>query len=304
MDLCELIRENVSIVDYARRSGFTPVRKGRYYSLKEHDSVMIDVNKNCYWQNSIPGFGKCIGKQGSVIDFAINFNNLSFSEAIRELREEVSTDINYHKKKKEPKVTKASKQFTLPKKNRDMHKIYAYLIKSRCIAPEIVQEFVDKRRLYQDTMGNCVFVGYDIHNPDKPIFACKRGTNTFKPFYGDVEGCDYEQCFYIDNGSDELIITEAVIDAMSVMTLMGKDWKKYNYLVLAGFGKWESIKVYLNTGKISRTIIALDNDEKGIVAAQQICCYIREHYSEIERIWKLPKLKDWNRVLQTISNKQ
>ena len=40
------IREEISIVDYASRSGYTIVRKGKYYSLKEHDSVMIDPVKN------------------------------------------------------------------------------------------------------------------------------------------------------------------------------------------------------------------------------------------------------------------
>ena len=39
------IKENISIVDYASSIGFTPVRKGKYYSLKEHDSIIIDTHK-------------------------------------------------------------------------------------------------------------------------------------------------------------------------------------------------------------------------------------------------------------------
>ena len=46
------IREDISIIEYAAKSGYTLVRKGRYYSLKEHDSLMIDPVKNVYWQNS------------------------------------------------------------------------------------------------------------------------------------------------------------------------------------------------------------------------------------------------------------
>lgn len=39
----------VPITDYAQRCGFTLVRKGnRYVSLKEHDSVMIDVYKTVF----------------------------------------------------------------------------------------------------------------------------------------------------------------------------------------------------------------------------------------------------------------
>ena len=74
------IKENISIVDYASSIGFTPVRKGKYYSLKEHDSIIIDTHKNVYWQNSISGYGKCIGEMGSIIDFAMKFCNMSFYE--------------------------------------------------------------------------------------------------------------------------------------------------------------------------------------------------------------------------------
>ena len=40
------------IVDYAARIGFTPRRIGRYYTLKEHDSVRITPVKSCFWRNA------------------------------------------------------------------------------------------------------------------------------------------------------------------------------------------------------------------------------------------------------------
>ena len=46
------IREEISIVNYASRSGYTIVRKGKYYSLKEHDSVMIDPDRKSTRLNS------------------------------------------------------------------------------------------------------------------------------------------------------------------------------------------------------------------------------------------------------------
>ena len=61
-ELYNYIKEQVRIGDYAaQRLGYTVVRKGRYFSLKEHDSVMIDPVKNCFWRNSRPGQGKAIG---------------------------------------------------------------------------------------------------------------------------------------------------------------------------------------------------------------------------------------------------
>ena len=58
------IVDNIRIVDYASELGFTLVRRGKYFTLKEHDSVMIDPEaelflekfywwwlwKNCIWR--------------------------------------------------------------------------------------------------------------------------------------------------------------------------------------------------------------------------------------------------------------
>jgi hypothetical protein len=307
MNIYELIKNNISLLDYAQRSGFTPIKKGKYYSLKEHDSVMIDVGKNCYWQNSIPGVGSCIGKQGDVIDFAVNFNGLSFSDAVKELSEEVPDDYNIHKKRKESSHSNIRTELILPPHSENMRKIYAYLIQTRHIAPEVIQELVNQKMLYQDTRGNCVFVGYDVKNPNEPVFACKRGSNTYKPFYGDVSGSNYERCFYLNYNSKKLVISESIIDAMSVMTLMCKKWKDYNYLALAGIGKWEAVKFYLENQNIKEVYITTDNDRGGIGAAKQICRYIKEYYPNIICRWKLPpkeKGKDWNNVLQTIIQKK
>lgn len=295
------IKENISIVDYAAKIGYTPIKKGKYYSLKEHDSIMIDTSKNVYWQNSIPGCANCIGEQGTVIDFAIKFNNMSLYEVIKEFESDFPRE--YISTSKKHAITVKNEKLMLPEKDTNMQKIFAYLIKTRCIAQKVVQDMVDRKMLYQDIHGNCVFVGYDIDEKNKPIFGCLRGTNTYKKFIGDVSGCDYDKCFYINNSKEILIITESVIDAMSIMTLMGAKYKNYNYLALGGVGKWEAVKTYLDTGEIKKVIIATDNDDGGIAAAQQMCLYFREMHPYIVRQWKLPDKtygKDWNKVLQVL----
>lgn len=243
------IKENISIVDYASSIGFTPVRKGKYYSLKEHDSIIIDTHKNVYWQNSISGYGKCIGEMGSIIDFAMKFCNMSFYEVIRQFEGDIPRDSQCQVRK-EKRIS--DKTLKLPAKDANMRKVYAYLIKTRNIKPDVVQFFVDNKMLYQDKNGNCVFVGYDVNNGMVPVFACRRGTNTFKPFYNDVAGCDYTKCFYVDNESNVLVVTESVIDAMSIMSLVNSN-EKYNYLALGGVGKWEAIKTYLDKGNIKKS---------------------------------------------------
>lgn len=303
------IRESVSIVDYARSIGFTPIKKGKYYSLKEHDSVMIDVDKNVYWQNSVPGSRSCIGEQGSVIDFAMRFNHMTCHEAIKEFEQTISISEHYEVGKTKVHKQQSPGELILPERDVNMRKVFAYLMKTRCIAQSVVQDMVDHKRLYQDKNGNCVFVGYDIEDKNKIVFATKRGTNTEKPFYGDVKGCNYDKCLYIDNDSDILCITEAAIDAMSIMTMTVNNDTKFDYLILAGVGKWKCIDTYLKSGKFKKVIIAVDNDitkdsQGGIPCARYICSYIKENYPDITRRWKLSPLKygkDWNKVLQTIS---
>ena len=77
--------KKIPIEDYAARIGYTPVKKGsRYISLKEHDSIMIDTEKNAYWQNSEFVMGRK-GGAGSVIDFAMNMRGYDLNTALREL---------------------------------------------------------------------------------------------------------------------------------------------------------------------------------------------------------------------------
>lgn len=304
------IREEISIVNYASRSGYTIVRKGKYYSLKEHDSVMIDQVKNVYWQNSKMGYGKCIGEKGSIIDFAVNFNGLSVYEALKEFEQEIGVTSERNEIPKQRKASEEStkdmqksKEITSPPKDDNMRKVFAYLIKTRQISQNVVQDMVHRKMLYQDNHGNCVFVGYDIKNLDSVIFGCRRGTNTYKKFTGDLSGCDYTKGFYVNNNRKTLIVTESVIDALSVMTLLDGKYKDYNYLALGGTGKWEAVKTYLDIGNIKNILIATDNDKGGISAAQRICT-LRKEYKNIEVKWQLPPSeygKDWNDVLKKYS---
>lgn len=70
--------KDISIVDYARQIGFTPIKVGRYYSLKEHDSVRIDTSRNVFFRNST-------GEKGSIIDFVMAMRGISLGAAIKEL---------------------------------------------------------------------------------------------------------------------------------------------------------------------------------------------------------------------------
>lgn len=156
-EVYRMIKEQVKIVDYASRMGFTVIRKGRYFSLKEHDSVIIDPEKNCFWRNSKLGNGNSIGKGGSIIDFLLEFTDRSLHEVLKELSKEIFVEDmakvpSFEKSKK--MISRPTGTLELPPQDSHMHNVYAYLIQTRKIKKNIVQLFVDRKMLYQDTHKN------------------------------------------------------------------------------------------------------------------------------------------------------
>ena len=120
--------------------------------MKEHDSVRIDPNRNCYWQNSVAG-RTGIGKGDSIIGFAKDFvHHGDLHEALKELSGRVR-GMTYSPgalpAAREEIKKYDSPQLTVPR-GENMHRMFAYLTKSRYVDPDIVQEFVNRKMLYQD----------------------------------------------------------------------------------------------------------------------------------------------------------
>ena len=140
MDIDQIKR--ISIVDYAEEIGFHPYKIGHYYSLKEHDSVRIDPDKNIFVQNST-------GAGGSVIDFAMTFQGMDLKRAIRTLGGKTATGSVQERKDPDPETRKEKiGDLKLPEKDSTMKNIFAYLIKTRGIDQTIVQEMVQRKALY------------------------------------------------------------------------------------------------------------------------------------------------------------
>lgn len=295
MDIDQIKR--ISIVEYAKEIGFHPYRVGHYYSLKEHDSVRIDPDKNIFVQNST-------GAGGSVIDFAMTFQGMDLKRAIRTLGGKTATGSVQERKDPDPETRKEKiGDLKLPEKDSTMKNIFAYLIKTRGIDQTIVQEMVQRKALYQDIHKNCVFVSRD--DSGKPVFACIRGTNTYKKFVADAFGCDYSYGLFLPNGGDRLIVTESAIDAMSVMNLLeigGTDHKAYDYLALSGCGKTEVIETHLRNHYYRIVDLCLDNDEAGRKAAKALSVRIKE-ISKAAVYTELPgNEKDYNDVLKQVKS--
>lgn len=264
----------VPIIDYAQRCGFTLVRKGtRYVSLKEHDSVMIDVEKNCFWRNSVFQTG-ARGGTGSIIDFAMEFKGYELKEAIREIAVMYNIEGDKTPQKKQYQAAPAPivplkrivEDLELPPKADNSKAICHYLMKERCIDISVVRYFIAKKMLYQDAVyNNCVFVSHK--------FGCVRSTGG-KRFTRDLNGCDYNECFFFSpsHGAKTLVVAESVIDIMSIMTQFVKENKRYTeycYLALAGTPKLPSLFYHLEKEQgINHVMLAFDNDSAGRAATK------------------------------------
>lgn len=282
----------IPILDYASASGYTVTKVGKSYSLKEHDSVRIDAAKNKFIRNSN-------GKAGNIISFVMEFENKDYVSALKQLSEITNgSSFNYTPQKyissHKPEKKEEKPILKLPKKVDTTKNVMAYLSKSRGIDMSIIQEFISNGNLYQDENNNCVFVSKDTNN--KPNFINKRGTNTFKRFISDVAGSDYNHCFYINNNAPAMIVTESVIDSMSIMSTTlhnKKSPKSFNYLALSGASKITAVETHIKeNSNINTVIICFDNDEAGRKNAVKIHELLKPY--DLNIIDKFPQEKDWN----------
>jgi hypothetical protein len=298
--------KSIPIVDYAQRCGFTLVRKGqRYISLKEHDSVMIDVYKNCFWRNSVFQKGKS-GGAGSVIDFAMELMGYERNKALRELALMYGIEGDKKPPKQEYKTAPKPAEFPkreigdleLPPRADNSKAIFHYLLKERKIDISVIRYFLAKKMLYQDAEhSNCVFVSHK--------FACVRSTGG-KRFAIDVNGCDYNECFFFrpSNAAHTLVVSESVIDIMSIMTQFIRENKRYTeycYLALAGTNKLPSLFYHLSKEKdIDHIMLAFDNDNAGKTALEAAIAELQEiEFNGTVEIFMPPSEKDWNAYVKT-----
>lgn len=303
--------KKIPITDYAERIGFELVKKGsRYVSLKEHDSVMIDTEKNAYWQNSEFTMGKK-GGAGSVIDFAMNMKGLDLNAALRELATMYGIEGNrsatvqfktptYKKPSNEKKREAGDIELPPAAKNNDA--VIKYLTEKRHINPQIVQSFIDRGLLYQDDKRNCVF------HTDR--FGCKRSTGE-KRFAIDLKGNDYAECFYVPPQKKSvlnrtIIVTEAVIDQMSVMSFLAdkRDYNAYCYLALTGTNKTASLFNALKRNpELTTVVLALDNDEAGRKATKEVMDELKERGINCVD-YPAKEGKDWNEYISILAERE
>ena len=289
----KILANSVDLEEFLRMRGEKLERVGRehkliyYDSSGKHDSITIHGSTWFDHKNQVGG---------GAIKFMQEFYDMDFQTAVQELLGQRVTPLS-NSPPKADKQEQKTREFKLPEANSNMHRVYAYLIKQRFIAPEVITHFAKQHTLYEDKEHhNAVFVGVDENGV--PRQASKRSTNSYgNSFRITCQGSDTRYSFAHFGESKRLYVFEAPIDMMSFLTLYPKDWQKHSCIAMNGVYENAVLAALKNHSNLSEVILCVDNDEGGIEAVDRLKDILTENgYTDVKRL--APKFKDWNEVLK------
>lgn len=265
-------------------------------------------NSNRYYQHST-------NERGGTIDLVMKIRQVPFATAVAEL---LGEDLQRHIFKESTYRQRATERedvpvpLLLPERADNIKRMYRYLVGERKVDASIVSATVKNKTCYQDSAGNCVFVGYDVHTGE-PKYCSRRGTSgvTFKQ---DVTGSDKSYPFVLAGKSNVVIVCESPIDVMShasLAKLHGGDWQ-HDYRISLGCTHDRALERFLaDHENIDHIVIALDNDYCSVNFhgeptnwGQLAAKHLAQKYDGLgyNVVIQTPELKDWNSQLQAIKN--
>lgn len=273
----------VDLTDFLTRQGEKLIPSGRDKRLARDHSVTIRGNQ---WYDHATGQG------GGAVSFLQHFYDLSYPDAVSRLLGG-EAGLSYapaQQGEPEPK-----KEFVLPPANKDMRRVYAYLLKQRHIDREVITAFARANLIYEDSKyHNAVFVGKD--DAGVPCHAHKRSTNSEgQSFRQAVDGSDFHCAFHWTGMDDPLYVFEAPIDLLSYITLNPKVWTRHNYVACCGTSAIPVLGMLERQPDLRTVYLCMDNDRAGLAASQRISELLQTKGLNTEIL--IPELKDWNEDL-------
>ena len=267
---------SVDLEAFLRSRGERLISSGRDKRLASDHSVTIRGNE---W------YDHAEEKGGTAISFVQRYYSVGYAEAVSTLLGD-GLGVTYPThSEKQIEV----KPFALPPANKNMHRVFAYLCKTRCIDSDVVSAFAKAHLLYEDVeYHNAVFVGLDSDGIAR--HAHKRSTNSEgTPFRQNVEGSDPKHSFNY-TGTDGSLF-EAPIDLLSYISLYPSNWQAHSYVACCGTSI-QPVLEQLRRQDIDSVYLCLDNDSAGQKAAQRMEAELSERGIYVEIV--VPTLKDWN----------
>lgn len=261
---------------------------GNVYSTVEHDSLIINNGKWCWFSQGIGG--------RSALDYLIKVKGIPFREAVERIVGNISEPLpTYIKPPASP-----PKKFVMPEVISEPKHAAKYLI-DRGIDTEIVNWCIEHKLVFETAKySNVLFVGYDLEG--KPKYGAIR--STAGNYKGDVKGSDKRFAFRLVRADSprKIHVFESVPDLLSYATLVklsGENWRSESYLSLGGIGGTalpKALEQFLKDyPDISHIYLHLDNDDPGRVATKHITEILKSKY--VIKDSPPPKGKDYNDYL-------
>ena len=260
---------------------------GNTYCTVEHDSLIINNGKWCWFSQGIGG--------RSALDYLIKVKGIPFREAVERIIGNVSEPFPVVKQETSP-----PKVFVMPDVGNDTSKVQKYL-EGRGIDRSILQWCFEHKLIFQTAKyGDVLFVGYDTEGT--PKYGAVRSTT--RDYKGDVKGSDKRFAFRIVKAKSprKVHVFESVPDLLAYATyikLSGKNWRKESYLSLGGIGGSQlpkALEQFLNDyPETSDIFLHLDNDAPGRNAVKSIKEQLKVSYRV--RDYPPPSGKDFNDFL-------
>ena len=178
-----------------RSRGETLKRLGSEREWKFHDERV--TIRGHLW------FDQYTQKGGDAVDFFRYFYGESEEQAAAILLNCSLSDLEKLPTRSPPNLPRSKqeepKQLEIPPAHSNMRRVFAYLCRTRDIAPEVVSAFARKGLLYESAdHHNAVFVGRDEQGKIRHLHA--RGTLTGSPFRQTLPGSEKVYSFHWQGG--------------------------------------------------------------------------------------------------------
>jgi len=200
---------------------------------------------------------------GTAIDFVRKYFDASFQDAVQMLLGQniAAAPVKPRQREREP--------FALPPKNENMRRVYAYLLKQRCIDRAVLDHFAHQKLIYESAdYHNAVFVGTDEEGT--PRHAHKRSTASQGSWRANQTGSEAAHAFHHIGTSGVIYAFEAPVDTLSFISLYQQNWQQHSYVALCGVSA-DAIRHQLTAHEnLREVVLCLDNDEAGHAATECI----------------------------------
>ena len=268
----------VDLSEFLRRKGETFIQSGRELRMGSNHSVTIQGNE---W------YDHATEKGGGPVSFLKEFYGMDYQQAVLTLLESDGGPLPQIRAPNE----KIKKPFELPQANGDNRRMFAYLVKHRCLDRDVVAQFIRQGLLYEDQKyHNAVFVGRDADGTAR--HAHKRSTNSLgKSFRMTVEGSDFRYAFNWPGQSRDLLVFEAPIDLLSFISMHPENWERHSYVALCGTSSQGMLGMLERNPQLQAVHLALDNDQAGQQASRRLAGVVREQGLTVDAL--VPIFKDW-----------